>query len=113
MANPEFSPFEFQKEAILKSQFDAVARIIYLIGKGEPMKIDDITKILAKAEKEADIICGFAMINNSADTKEEIVREIIKRGYATLENNALKLTESGKELSQISLPLPIEKKLLL
>jgi len=98
------------RKIVLGRQIDAVARVISLIGDG--MTIDDVTRALAEAEKAANFRCGFVMLDGEAEIKEIIVNEMLARGYATLDEvGAIKLTEAGKVISQVPLPVQIEDNL--
>lgn len=114
MSGHELTPGDQSSEIekfVLKRQIEAVARVIFLVGKDKEMSIDEVTASLARAEQEANFMCGFVGLNADVTTKDRILKEMIEKGYALLENNTLILTEAGKEFSQVPLPPPIEENL--
>lgn len=101
---------EEMRRVVLRRQVGAVARVIFLIGR--EMTIDNVTAALAEAERAANFMCGFVMLDDDTEAKETIVNEMLTMGYASLdEDGAIKLTDAGKGLSQVPLPRQIEEKL--
>lgn len=89
-------------------QINAVARAMQLIGYGIPMTLNEAVGILAFAETKAKFVCGFADLNNSDEVKKQLEEEIVKRGFVTVDDGKLSLTETGKERAGVALPPQIE-----
>lgn len=100
--SPEMREFE------INQQVNAVARAVELLGKDGAMTVDDVIEVLAKAETDAKFLCGFVALNGVAGEKKRLEEEFIKRGFATLEGGYLKLTDAGRERTQVPLPPEIE-----
>src|SRR6476646_7201379 len=97
------------REREINMQINAVARAIELLGENAPTNVDDVIGLLAYAETEAQFMCGFVLLNESDDVKSSLADELFQRGFITLQDEKLKLTDAGKERAAVALPGPIEE----
>ena len=97
------------QEMVLEHQLDAVTRVLSLFSD-DKMTINNIFKVLSRAEDNARFVCGFVELNKHDDEKIFILDNLINRKLAVMDKDGfLNLTPEGKERSRKELPMPIEK----
>lgn len=103
--SPEMREFE------LNQQIDAVTRAIEMLNNDGEATVDEIIESLAGAETDAQFLCGFVDLNQHDAEKKGLEKELVVRGFATIEGGKIKLTEQGKKRAQTPLPPQIEEAL--
>jgi hypothetical protein len=111
MKNQERNLTPETREFEINQQINAVTRALELLGKDGRASLNDIIEALAKAEVDSQFLCGFVDLNSAESEKQSLEQELVKRGFATIENGNLKLTNTGKQRANIPLPLQIEEAL--
>lgn len=100
------------EEQVFENQIDAITRAIVLMGKDTKITINDDTYALAKAEKDAQFLCGFEMLNNAEEVKKQLSDHLIAQGFVTIDDEGyVSLTPKGLERSKKKLPSEIEQRL--
>lgn len=100
------------EEQVFENQIDAITRAIVLMGKDTKITINDAFDALARAEKEAQFICGFEGLNNAKEEKKRLSDHLIVHGFVTIDNEGhVSLTPKGLERSKKKLPSEIEQRL--
>lgn len=98
-------------EEVLVRQIDAVIRLIHLFPARE-MTIHDAVDMLARAEDEAEYVCGFIDLNQYSDEKNLIAEQLVARGFGDIDGGGhIRLAPNGQARQTIRLPEPIEQAL--
>ena len=94
--------FEFNMQA------NAVARVLTLVGE-DKYSLDDVTRLLADAERNAPFFCGFVSLDEDVLFKAGLETRLIERGVVVKDKDGkLSLTAEGRKRSSVQLPQPIE-----
>jgi len=96
------------REFELNMQINAISRAIKLLGRDGTATVDEIIGALANAEIDAQYLCGFEDLSKAKREKKQLEDELVKRGFATIEDGNIKLTNAGKDRADVKLPLQIE-----
>ncbi|MDA2936083.1 hypothetical protein MYX06_02605 [Patescibacteria group bacterium AH-259-L05] len=98
------------EKEVFEMQIDAIVRGIVLIGKDAKITIDDVFDALANAEKDAQFLCGFEMLNDAEEVKKQLADHLIVHGFVTIDDEGyVSLTAKGLERSKKKLPSEIER----
>ncbi|MDA2922789.1 hypothetical protein MYX07_06025 [Patescibacteria group bacterium AH-259-L07] len=98
------------EKVVFEMQIDAIVRAIVLIGKDKKITINDVTYALAKAEKDAQFLCGFEMLHDAEDVKKQLSDHLIANGFVTIDDEGyVSLTAKGLERLKKQLPSEIER----
>lgn len=97
------------EEFVLENQLDAFTRVLGLFTENS-MTYDDVFNVLARAETDAQFLCGFVDLNQYPNEKMGILKKALEQKLVTEdEHGYLKLTILGKERANRELPQPIEQ----
>ena len=96
------------EEFVLENQINAFTRVLSLFPDNS-MTYDDVFNALAKAEEEAQFVCGFIDLNQHLNEKLVVLQKAIEQGLVTKNgHDNLSLTVKGVERARIELPKQIE-----
>lgn len=97
------------EEFVLENQLDAFTRVLSLFPENS-MTYDDVFDVLAKAETNAQFVCGFIDLNQYLSEKITILKKALEQKLVIEDGHGhLKLTMAGKERAKKELPQPIEQ----
>src|SRR3989344_918538 len=104
---------EEMARVILRSQMDAIARTVRLIGENRKLTLGDVLRELSEAEDRAQFVCGFTDLNADEKYKEFLKNHLVDTGFLVLDAEGnIMLTSMGRERTTVELPAQIERELV-
>lgn len=108
------NPSQSHEEAVqqtLRLQCDAFTRAFVLMKEKDNVTFDDVIRVLADAEREAQYVCGFVGLENDTESKTALVKKLRKDELIRedTDGNIVLTTKDERRGQKKPLPSEIER----